>query len=228
MPKQTDVLSPTEQARADEEYQAELDAIRNSDMPQHERPPEARTSPTGWQPPPREQLISWGLTDAEIIKIMRGAAQQQNNGMVEYDEEVEAERLDKLREQRHRMALADNGASYQTQLSAMETYFTDPMRKRYRYMSPRDETVGINGYIFRIPKHQEVRIPIEVITLLEKAAKARGDFDIVSAAFQARAAGPIEMHEGVANPEPHSGYYQEPRQEPQGYRPYPVGSLEPQ
>ncbi len=59
-------------------------------------------------------------------------------------------------------------------------------------------------------------IPTEVIDLLDAAAKSRGDFDVVSAAFQARQFDPINMHEGViptpAEMAPRTlEYYREPR-----------------
>jgi hypothetical protein len=223
MPK-TEDLSPTEQARAEEEYQAQLDAIRASDMPNYERPPEARVAPEGWQPPPKEVMLGWGLSDAEILKIMRGAAGATNSGLVEYDEDAEAEKLEKLRMQRHQIAIIDNGQGVQSQLSGMERYFTgldargDGKKcKRVRYMSPRDEVVGINGYIFRIPKYKEVLIPTEVVEMLRKSGQALGNLDMVSAAFQARSREPIDMHEG----DPYSFQAQAASQFPVsvGYRP---------
>lgn len=166
----------------------------------HELPPQSR--------PPSERLsydnlLLMGLSDAEALLIVN-TLRQKNGGLVEYDEDAEAERVAKLRMQQHQISRIDGGNTVQAQLSTMEAYFTGAIPrgdgqycKRKRYMSPRDEKVWINGYHFNIPKHTPVHIPTEVIDMLGSTAQARGDFDVVSAAFQARQSDPIDMHTGV-------------------------------
>lgn len=174
---------------------------------------------------PRLQVEYWtakGVSDAEAI-LITNTLRQQNGGLVEFDEDAEAERLAKRREQQQQLARVDGGSNIQVQISAVEAYFVGAVARgdgrycqRKPYMSPRDEKVWINGYHFSIPKHTRVVIPTEVIELLEGAARSRGDFDVVSAAFQARQMDPINLHEGVI-PTPGEitdralNYSQEPR-----------------
>lgn len=174
---------------------------------------------------PRLQIEYWtakGVSDAEAILIVN-TLRQQNGGLVEFDEDAEAERLAKRKEQQQHLARVDGGDSIQVQVSAVAAYFVGAVPRgdgcycqRKPYLSPRDEKVWINGYHFGIPKHTRVFIPTEVIDLLEGAARSRGDFDVVSAAFQARQMDPINLHEGVI-PTPGEitdralSYSQEPR-----------------
>lgn len=167
----------------------------------HELPPQIR--PQTSERLSYKNLITLGLSDAEALLIVN-TIRQKNGGMVEYDEDAEAERVAKLREQQMSISRIDGGNTVQAQLSTMEAYFVGSIPrgdgrhcKRKPYMSPRDEKVWINGYRFEIPKHTRVVIPTEVIDLLDQAAKARGDFDVISAAFQARQFEPIDMHAGT-------------------------------
>jgi hypothetical protein len=155
---------------------------------------------------PRLQVEYWtskGVSDAEAILIVN-TLRQQNGGLVEFDEDAEAERLARRKEQQTRLARVDGGDNIQVQISATEAYFVGAVPRgdgrfceRKPYMSPRDEKVWINGYHFSIPRHTRVVVPTEVIDLLESAARSRGDFDVVSAAFQARQMDPINLHENV-------------------------------
>lgn len=190
-------LTPDEQR----EYEAAQVAGGVEGKQAHELPPQLRPKEN-----PRlsyENLIMMGLSDAEALLIVN-TIRQKNGGLVEFDEDAEAERVAKIRAQQQQIARIDGGNSYQAQLSTMEAYFVGAvprgdgqMCKRLPYISPREERVWINGYRFEIPRHKRVMLPTEVIDLLAAAAQAREDFDVVSAAFQARQMDPINLHEGV-------------------------------
>jgi hypothetical protein len=202
MPKQAEYIpSAEEREAAEEDARNPIVAGGTEGKFSHELPEQLR--PQVSERLSYESLLAMGLSDAEALLIVN-TIRQKNGGMVEYDEDAEAERVAKIREQQQRLSRIDGGNSVQAQLSTMEAYFVGAiprgdgkMCQRKPYMSPRDEKVWINGYRFEIPKHTRVVIPTEVIDLLEAAARARGDFDVVSAAFQARQSDPINLHEGV-------------------------------
>src|SRR4051794_6421223 len=74
---------------------------------------------------PRLQPEYWtakGVSDAEAILIVN-TLRQQNGGLVEFDEDAEAERLARRKEQQMRLARVDGGDTIQVQISAVEAYF---------------------------------------------------------------------------------------------------------
>jgi hypothetical protein len=150
----------------------------------------------------QDDLIRGGLSDAEIIALQREGAAAGNGGLREYDETVEAERLHMKRSQAGRIAVIDSGSSVRLSLSESEAYFAGQVPnaggkycKRLPYVSPTDETVGINGYIFRIPKYRRVMLPTEVLAILYQAGKARQQYDVLSAIYTARQYRPISATE---------------------------------
>jgi len=159
----------------------------------------------------REELITNGLSDAEIIALEREGAAAGNGGLREYDEELEGQRIAKKREEQGRIAIIDSRDAVRVSLSESEKYFAGKVPnaagkycKRYPYVSPTDETVGINGYIFRIPKYVKVLLPTEVLAILAEAAQARQQYEVLSAIYTARQYRPISPTE-AGDPE---GYAQ--------------------
>ena len=147
-----------------------------------------------------DDLIRYGMTDAEIIRLRREGAAAAGQ-LTEYDEEQEALSLQHRRAQVDRLAVIDGGPQIRAQLSEMERYFSGqaPNRegqycKRYPYVSPTDEIVGINGYIFNIPKHRKVMLPTEVLVSLRAKAMAMQQFDVLSAIYAARQNRPLEYN----------------------------------
>jgi hypothetical protein len=206
---EAEILLGQEPATAEEREAAEEDA-RNpviagdaASLHPHELPPQVRPRPALFT---YEELIGRGVDDATAIMIVKTLLQK-NGGLVEYDEDAERERLHKIRLQQHEIAIIDGGNPVQSQLSLMEQYFAgaiergspnDPKHlrgycRRYPYLSPEDAVVGINGYIFRIPRHKRVNLPEEAIDILEKSAQAKDRFDVLSAAYQAKEREPIYM-----------------------------------
>lgn len=168
----------------------------------HELPPQLR--PQREQVFTMDRLLQAGLSDNEIMKIMRET--QGNDGLVEFDQDTEAERIAKLRTQSQRIAVLDGGDKVRTQLSVMERYFAGAAPrgdgeycKRYPYVSPVNRVVGINGYIFHIPRHKRVMLPAEALDLLEQSALAQEQYDVLSAVYASRQYRPIEsFREGEA------------------------------
>lgn len=147
----------------------------------------------------QEDLIRYGMSNGEIIKLQREGAAAGNGGLREYDEEAEERLLNQKREQASRLAVIDGGDAIRSQLSTMEAYFAGAIPngagdycKRYPYVSPTDETVGVNGYIFQIPKYRKVMLPEEVLIILNSAAMARQQYDILSAIYTARQHRPLD------------------------------------
>lgn len=175
---------------------------------EHQLPPELRVN-AGKTVFSEEDAIRMGLSDAEIVKLRQSGAMH-TSGLLEYDEEAEVERLHRLRMQHQRGQNIDGGDLFAVQIGAMERYFrgleknskTGKFCQRQMYTSPKDEVVGINGYIFNIPKFRPVPLPTEVIDILEQSALATNRHDIYSAIMQARANRTITLEEYYNSPPP--------------------------
>lgn len=169
----------------------------NAQMLDAELPPELRDNKPLFD---EGMAIRLGMTDAEIIKLRNQGVMER---AVEYDEDMEYERLEKLRQQQTRISAIDQGTHFAHQLSAMEAYFSGTVRdestgkfcKRYPYISPEKKIVGINGYMFHIPQHSRVMLPTEVLEILYRAAEAKNQLDVVSAIYAARQYEPISVKE---------------------------------
>lgn len=185
---------------------------------QHELPPQMRQ--TRWDPVrgvemrdgqpifTTEMLLKAGLREQEILKIMHAQAGLTNGGLVEFDETVELERLQAQRQQVAKIAALDGGDKVRTQHSEMEAYFAGAIPrgseddadypqycKRYPYVSPVEAVVGINGYIFQIPRFKKVMLPTEVLDILEQSGTAKERYEVLSAVYQARMQDPISLHD---------------------------------
>ena len=184
----------------------------------------------------QQQMIAAGFSDREIMTLLRRSAGE--TGMVEFDLSTEEDRLQKLRVQAQKIAVLDGGTALRHQLSLMESYFAGATErggdkdvangqaflrgkcKRFPYVSPVKRKVGINGYIFDIPPHKRVMLPEEVLTILEQAAEAAEQFDVLSAIYTARQQRPIDgFVEGGADSFRASMASNYQQRIPSGYRP---------
>lgn len=146
-----------------------------------------------------DDLARYGLSPAEIQRLAReGAVAKNGMGTVEYDEDVVALQAERATSQRTRLAILDAGNAVRVQLRQMESYFAGKTPdgrgqycKRYRFVSPTDEIVGINGYVFQIPAYVQVMLPTEVLDILQDKYAAQRRKDVLSAIYQARANRPV-------------------------------------
>ena len=212
-------LTPDEVKQFEKAQIAEAAGVSPEDLQRHELPPHLREpeqpfirTDSGKTIFTEEQAIAMGLTDAEIVKLRQSGAMPSQGGLFEYDEAAELERLNKLRLQQARInAISDGGDLFAVQLSEMERYFkgfTKNKRgtfcQRHTTTLPEDRVVGINGYVFNIPKFKPVPLPLEVLWILEQSALATNQHSIYSAIMQARLTRPITLEEFMSSPPPES------------------------